>query len=46
LLDRTLIYTALTRGIEQVVFLGDRRAFEKAITSPPSVMLRNVGFSI
>lgn len=46
LLDRTLIYTALTRGIEQVVFVGDRGAFNEAIVSPPSVSLRNVGFVI
>jgi exodeoxyribonuclease V alpha subunit len=46
LLDRTLIYTALTRGIEQVVLIGDRQAFNKAIASPPSVSLREVGFAI
>lgn len=46
LLDRTLIYTALTRGIEQVVFVGDRETFEKAVTKAPSVTLRSVGFSI
>ena len=31
LLDRTLIYTAMTRGIEQVVFIGDRGTFVRAI---------------
>jgi exodeoxyribonuclease V alpha subunit len=46
LLDRTLIYTALTRGIEQVVFIGDRGAFEAAITAPPRPHERQVGFSI
>jgi exodeoxyribonuclease V alpha subunit len=46
LLDRTLIYTALTRGVEQVVFVGDRRAFEEAVVNPPSASLRRVGFSI
>ncbi len=46
LLDRTLIYTALTRGIEQVVLIGDRRAFNEAIVSPPSVSQRQVGFVI
>ena len=35
LLDRTLIYTALTRGMEQVVFIGDRDAFDAAVTAPP-----------
>jgi exodeoxyribonuclease V alpha subunit len=46
LLDRTLIYTALTRGVKQVVFVGDRRAFDAAIINLPSAMRRNVGFSI
>jgi hypothetical protein len=35
LLDRTLTYTALTRGIERVVFIGDRDAFERAIIAQP-----------
>ena len=34
LLDRTLIYTALTRGMEQVVFIGDRDTFDEAVTAP------------
>jgi exodeoxyribonuclease V alpha subunit len=46
LLDRTLIYTALTRGMEQVVFIGDRGAFDAAITAPPRSHERQVGFSI
>ena len=46
LLDRTLIYTALTRGMEQVVFVGDRRAFNSAVTAPPHAHERQVGFSI
>jgi len=46
LLDRTLIYTALTRGIEQVVFIGDRDAFERAIAAAPHSQGRQVGFSI
>jgi exodeoxyribonuclease V alpha subunit len=46
LLDRTLIYTALTRGMEQVVFIGDREAFDAAITAPPRSHERQVGFSI
>lgn len=36
LLDRTLIYTAMTRGVEQVVFIGDGRAFEAAVAAAPS----------
>jgi exodeoxyribonuclease V alpha subunit len=45
-LDRTLIYTALTRGIEQVVFIGDRNAFEGAIIATPHSQERQVGFSM
>jgi exodeoxyribonuclease V alpha subunit len=46
LLDRTLIYTALTRGVEQVVFVGDRDAFDAAVTAPPRSHERQVGFSV
>jgi exodeoxyribonuclease V alpha subunit len=46
LLDRTLIYTALTRGIEQVVFIGNKKVFNEAIIKRPSVTLRKVGFSM
>jgi exodeoxyribonuclease V alpha subunit len=46
LLDRTLIYTALTRGIEQVVFIGDRVAFDQAILREPRSLQRQVGFAI
>ncbi|MCI0365689.1 MAG: ATP-dependent RecD-like DNA helicase [Phycisphaerales bacterium] len=46
LLDRTLIYTALTRGMEQVVFIGDRDAFDAAVAAPPRSHERQVGFSI
>jgi exodeoxyribonuclease V alpha subunit len=46
LLDRTLIYTALTRGMEQVVFIGDRDTFDAAVTAPPRSLERQVGFSL
>ena len=46
LLDRTLIYTALTRGMEQVVFIGDRDAFDRPIIAPPRSHERQVGFSL
>jgi exodeoxyribonuclease V alpha subunit len=46
LLDRALIYTALTRGIEQVVFIGDRHAFDRAIVAEPHSQERQVGFSV
>lgn len=44
ILDHALIYTALTRGIEQVVFLGNRDAFEDAISKPALAHQREVGF--
>jgi exodeoxyribonuclease V alpha subunit len=46
LLDRTLIYTALTRGVEQVVFVGDRQAFDVAVSNMPAASLRNVGLKL
>ena len=46
LLNRTLVYTALTRGVEQVVFAGDRRTCEEAVVSPPSASLLQAGFYI
>lgn len=46
ILDHALIYTALTRGVEQVVFVGDRDAFQVAVQSAPLVRQRCVAFSI
>ena len=46
LLDRTLIYTALTRGMEQVVLIGDWNVFDAAVTAPPRSHERQVGFSM
>lgn len=43
-LDHSLVYTALTRGVDQVVFVGDRRAFEEAIKSAPAAQRREVAF--
>lgn len=43
LLDRTLLYTAVTRAQEQVVLIGDRDAFEAAIKAPPNPSLRETG---
>lgn len=44
LLDRTLIYTAVTRGVEQVVLLGDLAALRSAIEAPPHAWVRQIGF--
>jgi exodeoxyribonuclease V alpha subunit len=46
LLDRTLIYTALTREMEQVAFIGDRDAFNAAVIAPPHSHERQIGFSM
>lgn len=46
ILDHALVYTALTRGVEQVVFLGDRAAFEAAIRAPALAHQREVGFAL
>ncbi|ENO78433.1 exodeoxyribonuclease V [Thauera sp. 63] len=46
LLDHSLIYTALTRGVEQVVLVGDMAALHAAIKSPPRASRREVGFTV
>lgn len=42
LLDQTLIYTAVTRGVEQVVLVGDMKAAECAIKAPASATRRYI----
>jgi exodeoxyribonuclease V alpha subunit len=42
--EHALVYTALTRAVEQVVLVGDRNAFETAVASPPAAQRRQVGF--
>jgi len=37
ILDRTLLYTAVTRAANQVVFVGDRGEFERSIVEAPQV---------
>jgi len=44
-LDRSLIYTALTRAQQQVIFLGDPKALEAAVRRPPAADQRDVGFN-
>lgn len=46
LLDRTLIYTALTRATEQVVLVGDRAALALAVASPPAPHRRRTGMGV
>ena len=40
LLDNSLLYTAITRGVDQVVLVGDIRAAERAVLAPSSSSLR------
>lgn len=42
LLDRTLVYTALTRAQRQVILIGDAQAARKAAESLPRAHLRHV----
>lgn len=42
LLDQTLIYTAITRGVEQVVLVGDLGAANASIKAPATAARRNV----
>lgn len=46
LLEHSLIYTALTRGVEQVVLLGDREAFCRAVQGPSNAQSRRTGLQI
>lgn len=43
LLDQTLIYTAVTRGVDQVVLVGDEQAALAAIRAPASAARRHIG---
>jgi len=43
LLDRTLLYTAITRAERQVVLIGDRKSFEQAVQAPPAPSRRETG---
>jgi exodeoxyribonuclease V alpha subunit len=42
LLDQTLIYTAVTRGVDQVVLVGDLDATNASIKAPATAARRNV----
>jgi len=45
ILDHALIYSGLTLGVEQVVFVGDRNAFEDAVRNLPLAHQRKVAFN-
>lgn len=42
-LDHAWVYTALTRGVEQIVFVGDRSALADAVRNPPLAGSRRIG---
>jgi exodeoxyribonuclease V alpha subunit len=46
ILDHALIYTGLTRGVEQVVFLGSKVVFEEAVRKPALAHQREVAFAL
>ncbi len=45
LLDRSLVYTAITRGVEQVVLVGDIKALAQAVEAPPKAFNRSEALS-
>lgn len=45
IVDRSLIYTALTRAQEQIVFMGSFAATQRAVERQPSAEMRRCGFS-
>ena len=46
LLDRTLVYTAITRAQTQVLIVGDEAAAKAAVESPPRVQARQVALDL
>jgi exodeoxyribonuclease V alpha subunit len=46
LLDRTLLYTAITRAEKQAILIGSRDAFERAVVAAPSPSRRETGMKI
>jgi exodeoxyribonuclease V alpha subunit len=42
LLDRNLLYTAITRAQTQVILVGDMAAAKAAVEAPPHASLRQV----
>lgn len=46
LLERSLLYTALTRAKKTIVFVGDKKAFNAAIEANPKWQTIQTGFSV
>ncbi len=45
-IDRTMVYTAMTRAQKQVVFVGDEAAAIRAVEKTPRVALRDVALDL
>jgi exodeoxyribonuclease V alpha subunit len=45
-LDRTLLYTAITRSQQQVILVGNADAARRAVLAPPRAQERNVGLDL
>jgi len=45
IMDCTWVYTAITRGVKEVILVGDQRTAEEVVKAPPKVRERCVGFS-
>jgi exodeoxyribonuclease V alpha subunit len=43
LMDRTLVYTGITRAGSTVLLVGDHAAFERAVLAPPKPSERQIG---
>jgi exodeoxyribonuclease V alpha subunit len=46
LLDRTMVYTAITRAVETVVLVGDPDVISKSITTAPKSVSRTFGLQL
>ncbi len=46
LMDRTFVYTAITRAEKQVILIGDEEAGRKAVCAPPKAQQRNVALGM
>ena len=45
MIDRTWIYTALTRGVKQVIFVGNVELIKQAVEKAPTIDDRIVGLT-
>lgn len=45
ILDRTLIYTAITRAVQQAILIGDYATLRNSVSSQPHAHVRQTGFA-